>query len=142
MSVDGLEAGPLNPKLPVGDNSWGDRNTQFLFVIKDAAGIVGSEGSRGNTSKPSDEVEIVLSRPRTTEETARGKSGGDLVKDQVPDVGNVVLGSLEETVLGLFGDFVFVEFEKATVGGELLLVEVLESCSFRGSRDTLEGLLT
>ena len=141
-SVDGLEAGPLNPELPVGNNGLGNGGTQLLFVRKDTSGIVGSEDGRGDTSEPSDEVVVVLARPLTTEETACGKLGGDDVEDQVADVGDVASGSLEETVLGLFGDFVLVDLEKAAVLGDLLVVEGLESSSFGCSGDTLEGSLT
>jgi hypothetical protein len=54
----------------------------------------------------------------------------------------VIFGSLEETLLGLVGDLAFVDFEKTAVGGNLLVVEFLESGSFRRNGDALKGLLT
>ena len=140
--VDSLKAGPLSPELPVGDNGWGNVGTQLLFVSKDTSGIIGSEDGRGNTSKPTDEMEVVLTGPFTTEETARGKPGGDVVEDQIADVGDVVDGSLEETVLGFIGDLVLVYLEETAVGGDLLVVEGLELGSFGSSGDALEGSLT
>jgi len=140
--VDGLEAGPLSPELPVRNNGWGNGGAQLLFVGEDASGIIGSEDGRGNTSEPTDEVVVVLTGLLTTEETARGKVGGDSVEDQVADVGDVAGGCLEESVLGLFGDLVLVDLEEAAVFWNLLLVEGLELGSFGGSRDALEGSLT
>lgn len=140
--VDGLEAGPLSPKFPVGNNTRRDRNTQLLFIAKDAVGIVGSEDGGGNTSEPTNEVEVILTRPRTAQETARGKLGREDIEDEVTDVGNVSGGSLEETILGLFRDLVVVDLEETTIGGNLLIVEGLEFGSFWGSRDAFEGSLT
>jgi len=79
--VDGLEAGPLSPELPVGNNGWGNGGTQLLFVRKDASGIIGSEDGRGNTSQPTDEVKVVFTGLFTAEETTRGKRGGDGVEN-------------------------------------------------------------
>lgn len=141
-SVDSLEAGPLNPELPVGDNSWGNRDAQLFLVSEDAGGVVGRKDGRGNTSEPTDEVEVVLTGLFTAEETARGKVGGDGVEDQVADVGNMVGRSLEEAVLGLDGDLVLVDLEETTVGGNLLAVESLELGSCGSSGDALEGSLT
>ena len=140
--VDRLEAGSLSPELPVGDNGWGNRDTQLLFVGKDAARIVGAEDSGNNTSEPTDEVVVVLTGLLTTKETARGKLGGDSSEDQVTDIGNVTNGSLEETVLGLFGDLVLVDLKETTVGGNLLIVEGLELGSLGSDGDTLKGSLT
>lgn len=142
LSVDGLEALPLGPELPVRDNGWGDGDTQLLSVSKDAVCIVGTKGGRGDTSKPADEVEVILTGPRATKETARGEFRRNTVKDQVADVGDMIRGSLEETVLGLFRDIAIVYFEKATVNPNLLFVEVLKFSCFRGGRDTLKRLLT
>ena len=140
--VDGLEAGPLSPELPVGNNGWGNGDTQLLFVSEDASGIVGSEDGRGDTSEPSDEVVVVLTGPLTAEETARGELGGEDVEDQVADVVDVASGSLEEAVLGLIGDLVLVDLEKPTVGLDLLGVEGLEFGGFGSSGDTFKGSLT
>ena len=140
--VDGLEAGPLSPELPVGNNGWGNGDTQFLFVSKDTSSIVGSEDGGGNTGEPTDEVVVVLTRLLATEETGRGKLGGDDVEDQITDVVDVTFGSLEESVLGLVGDLVLVNLEKATVLGDLLVVERLEFNSFGSNGDPLEGSLT
>jgi len=140
--VDGLEAGSLSPELPVGNNSWGNRDTQLLLVSKDAVGIVGGEDCGSNTSEPTDEVVVVLAGLLTTEETARGKLGGDDLEDQVADVGNVAGGSLEETVLGLFGGLVLIDFKETTVGSDLLIVEGLELGSLGGGGDALKGSLT
>ena len=132
-SVDGLEAGPLSPLLPVGHNGWGNGGVQLLFVSKDAGGIVGSEDGRGNTSEPTDEVVVILTWLLTAEETTRGELSGDGVEDQVADIGDMSGGSLEESVLGLFGDLVLVDLEEATVFGDLLVVEGLELGGFGGS---------
>ena len=140
--VDGLEAGPLSPELPVRDNGRGNWNAQLLFISKDTGGIVGSEDGGGNTSEPTDKVVVVLTGCRTTEETCRGKLGGDGVEDQVADVGDVPGGSLEEPVLGLFGGLVFVDLEEAAVLRDLLVVEGLEWGRFGGNRDALESSLT
>lgn len=51
-------------------------------------------------------------------------------------------GSLEETVLGVFGNLILVDFEETAVCGDLLVVESLEFCSFGGNGDTLKGSLT
>lgn len=87
-------------------------------------------------------MEVVLAGPLTAEESAGGKLSGDDVEDQVADVGDVASGGLEEPILGLFGDLVLVDFEEATVCGDLLVVEGLEWCGFGSSGDTLEGGLT
>jgi len=141
LGVDGLEAGPLSPELPVGNNRWGDGDTQLLFVSDDASGIVGSEDGRGNTSEPSDEVVVILTGFGAPKEAFRRKLIGDDVEDQVADVGSVTNRSLEETVLGLIGGLVFVDLEDITVGGDLLVVEGLEFCSFGSGVDALESSL-
>lgn len=140
--VDGLEAGPLSPELPVGNNAWGNGDTQLLFVSKDAVGIVGSEHGRGDTSEPTDEVVVVLTGLLTAEETARGKLGRDGIEDQVTDIGDMTDGNLEETFLGLFWDFVLVDLKESTVLADLLIIEGLELGSRGSSGDTLEGSLT
>ena len=142
LSVDGLEARPLSPELPVGNNGGGHGGTQLFFVSKDAVGIIGSERSRGNTSEPRNEVEVVLTGLRATKETTRGKLGRDGSEDQVVDVGGVTGGGLEEALLGLFGDFVLVGLQETPVSRDLFVVEGLELGSFRGGGDTFEGSLT
>lgn len=139
--VDGLEAGPLSPELPVGNNGWGNGDAQLLFVSEDASGIIGSEDGRSNTSKPTNEVVVVLTGRRTAEETTRGKLGRDNVEDQIADVGDVVGRSLEETVLSLVGDLILVGLEETAVGGDLLVVESLKRSSFGSSGDALESSL-
>ena len=79
-SVDVLEAGPLSPELPVGDNCWGDGLTQLLLESTDAY-FFGSIDSRGNASEPTDEVEVVFTGNIATEESPLGKFWGDLVED-------------------------------------------------------------
>ena len=140
--VDGLEAGPLSPELPVCDDGWGNGDAQLLFVSKDTGGVVGSEDGGGNTSEPTDEVVVVLTGGRTTEEPCRGKLGGDSVENQIADVGDVTGRSLEESVLSLIGDLVLVDLEEAAVLGDLLVVEGLEWGSFGGNSDPLESRLT
>jgi len=140
--VDGLEAGPLSPELPVGNNGWGNGGVQLLFVSKDTGSIVWSEYGGGDTSEPTDEVVVVLTRGRTTEETCRGKLGGDGVENQVADVGDMASGSLEESVLSLFGDLVLVDLEEAAILRHLLVEEGLVWGSFGGSSDALESSLT
>ena len=139
--VNGLEAGPGSPELPVGNNGWGNGGVQLLLVSKDTGSIVGSEDSGGDTSKPADEVVVVFTGDRTTEETCRGKLGGDSVEDQIADVRDVAGGSLEEPVLGLFRDLVLVDLEEATVLRDLLVVEGPEWGSFWSSGDALESSL-
>ena len=111
--------------------------TQLLFVSKDPSGIIGSEDGRGNTSKPTDEVKVVFTGFFTTEETTRGKRGGDDVENQIADVVGVTGGSAEETDLGLIGDLVLVDLKETTVGGDLLVVEGLELGSFSSNGDAL-----
>jgi hypothetical protein len=141
LGVDGLEAGPLGPKFPIINDARGNWNAQLLFVSKDSVGIVGTEGSGGNTSEPTNKVEVVLTRPLAAEETARGKLGGDHMENQVANVGDVTERSLEETVLGLFWNLPLVYLEEATVGGNLLLIESLEFGSFRCSGYALKRSL-
>ena len=141
LGVDGLEAGPLNPELPVGNDGWGNGGIQLLFVSEDTSGIIGSEDGGGNTSEPSDEVVVVLAGVRTAEETVRRKRGGDGGEDQLADVGNVRGGSLEEPGLGLVGGLVLVDLEETTVGGLLLVVEGLELGSLGSDGDALESCL-
>jgi hypothetical protein len=140
--VYGLEARPLSPEFPVGNNAWGNGDTQLFFVSEDAIGIVGSEDGGGDTSKPPNEVEVVLAGLFTTEETAGGKRIGNGGKDKVSDVGDVAGRTLEETVLGFIGGLVVVDREKTTVGCLLLFIEGLELGSFGGSGDALESGLT
>jgi len=87
-------------------------------------------------------VVVVLTRLVTTEETARGKLSGDGVEDQITDVGDVICGSLEESILGLCGDLVLLDLEEAAIFRDLLFVEGLELGSFWGNGDALEGGLT
>ena len=141
-SVDGLEAGPLNPKLPVGNNFWGNGDTQLLFVSDDTSGIVGSEHSRDNPSEPTNEVVVILTRLGAAEETFCGKLSGDGIEDQIADVSNVTSGGLEETILSLVGSLVFVDLKETAVGGDLLVVESLKFGSFGSSVDALESSLT
>ena len=141
-SVDGLEARPLSPEFPVGNNGWRNGSTQLFFVSEDAIGVVGSEDGRGNTSKPPHEVEVVLTRLVTTEETARGKLSGNDVEDQHVDAGGMGDGTLEEPILGLIGDLILVDRDKTTVGCDLLVIEGLELSSFGSSGDALESGLT
>ena len=140
--IDGLEAGPLSPEFPVGNNARGNGDTQLLFVSKDAVGIVGSEDGGGNTSEPTDEVVVIFTGLRTAEETARGKFCGDGGEDQFANVGDMCEGSLEETVLGLIWDLVLVDLEESTVHTDLLIIEGFELGSFGSDGDTLEGSLT
>ena len=140
--VNSLEAGSLSPELPVGNNGWGNGDTQLLFVSEDASGIIGSKDGRGDASKPTDDVEVVLTGSFTAEETARGELGGESVEDQIAHVGDMAGGNLEEAVLGLIGDLVLVDLEETSVGGNLLVVEGFEVGSFGSSRDALEGSLT
>lgn len=140
--VYGLEARPLSPYFPIGNDAWGNGGTQLFFVSEDAIGIVGSEDGRGNTSKPRNEVEIVLTGLVTTEETAGGKFGGNGGKDQVADVGDMTGRTLEESVLGLIRRLVLVDREKTTVGCDLLVIEGLELGGFGSSGDALESGLT
>ena len=140
--VDGLEAGSLSPELPVGNDGWGNGDTQLLFVSEDASGVIGSKDGRGDASKPTKDVEVVLTGPFTAEETARGELGREGVEDQIAHVGDVTGGNLEEAVLGLIGDLILVDLKETAVGGNLLVVEGFELCSFGSSRDALEGSLT
>ena len=142
LGIHGLEAGPLSPELPIGNNGWGNGDTQLFLVSKDTVGIVGSEDGGGNTSKPANEVEVVLIGSRTAKEAARGKFGRDNINDQVADVGNVGFRSMEETVLGFFRDLVLIDLEETTIGGDLFVVEGFELGSFRSERDTLKSSLT
>jgi hypothetical protein len=90
----------------------------------DASGIVGSADGGGDTSEPADEVVVVLTGSLTTaEETACGKLAGEDIEDQVIDVGDMANGSLEEAILGLFGDLVFVGLVEIAVKGNLFVVE-------------------
>jgi len=140
--VDSLEAGSLSPELPVGNNGWGDGNTQLLLVGEDTSGVIGSEHGRRDASKPTDGVEVVLTGPFTAEETACGELGGEGVEDQIAHVGDMDGGNLEETALGLIRDLVLVDLKETTVGGDLLVVKGLELGSFGSNGDALEGSLT
>jgi hypothetical protein len=140
--VNNLEAGPRSPELPVGNNGWGNIDTQLLFVSKNAIGIIGSEDGRGDASQPGDKMIVILTGLLAGEESARGKLAGEDVDDQVTDVGDVASRVLEETLLGLFGDLVLVNLEETAVGGNLFVVERLELGSLGGSGDTLESGLT
>lgn len=68
--VYGLEAGPLGPEFPVGNDGRGNGDAQLLFVSKDTSGVVGSEDGRGDPSEPTNEVVVVLTGLLTTEEPA------------------------------------------------------------------------
>jgi len=139
--VNGLEAGPPGPEFPVRDNGRGDWDAQFLFVGEDTSGIIGSEDGGDNARQPADKVEVVLTRPRATKESFRGKLSGNDVEDQVTDVCYVGSRNLEQSVLGFFRGFVLVDFEETAVRSDLLVIEGFVFCGRGGSRDTFEGSL-
>ena len=147
LGVDGLETLPFNPAVPVGDDRWGDICVELLPVDKDAVGIVGSGGSRGNASKPTDEVEVVLTGLLTTEEAIHILEFLEFCSDlgdQFADVCDVSLGNPEEFVLGVFKGSPLVDLEKPAVESFLVVVKFFEFGGFRGAtgRDPFKGFLT
>ena len=136
--VDFLEAGPLNPALPIGDNRWGDGHIQLLPVFTNAGG---TRGSGNNTSNPADEMEVVLTGLIASDEITRLELRRNVLSDQIVDLLDVSTGQPEEFRMIFVGGFV--DIEKMTVLNDFFLVEFLEFPGFLDVlKDGFKGVLT